>query len=232
MSDADRGFEWSPIAGWYQEIVTRMHEAHAAGSHVVNLSCTHPRGYIPNQIIRRPAIRALLREWSYDNTRAPVPLEPPRVWLPKGWPHNTDLAYCPLQPFLDEILRREHEAELEAKAKALPPTTLLHRGEVIEIATVSVPVVDLTNWHPRGGIPTTILMRLERRRSDHWRREMQAEIDRLRGLANKDDSLAATNKDRADGVTDRTKLEASVLELKARAAQYRAQARWLTEELG
>jgi hypothetical protein len=203
-------YESCPIEGWYQEIVTRMHEAHAAGSSVVNLSWTHQRGYIPNQILRRPKIRELLKEWAVDNSRTPSTEQPPALWIPVGWA-GVDLNTCPLQPFIDEISLRETEARS---------------------ASGVCPILDTTAWHPRGGIPDPIMHRLERRRSQEWLRKTREEIAHLYGLANKDDSFAQTQQERTDAVEDPTRLEAAAKELRARAEQYRAQARWLTEELG
>lgn len=211
MFHADQGYEWCDIRPWYNEIVTRMHEANAAKTGFANLSYSHPRSYIPGQILRRPAIRALLQGWHYDNTRAPIQPPPPNIWLPTGWPSNTDLEHCSLKPFVDEIELRYVEAT------AINPVC---------------PIVDETNWHPRGGIPHQIVIRLGRRKDPSWMKQMQTEVDRLLGLANKDESFALTQKDRIESVEDPSKLEASVRELKARAQQYRAQAKWLREEMG
>jgi hypothetical protein len=208
MSDADKGFEWCPIEGWVAEIVGRMHEAHAAGAQIVNLSFTHPRGYIPNQIIRRPAVQEVLKGWTYTNAKTPTPMEPPKVWMPPGWA-NVDLESCPLQPFVDEIAGREAEQ----------PGNEFH-------------IIDMTNWHPRGGIPEVIIDRLTRRSNDSWRRKTRDEIDHLLGLANKDVSFAQTQQDRMERYEDPSRLEAAARELRERAEQHRARARWLTEELG
>lgn len=214
MPETWTDYECCPIDGWYQEIVTRMHEARAAGSDVVNLGWTHQRGFIPNQIIRRPKIRELLNGWTYTNARTPSTEHPPAPWLPPGW-GGVDLDTCPLQPFIDEIAFREEEAHKYAKEAGAP-----------------FPIIDMTDWHPRGGIPGKISKRIERRNSQSWRRGARDEIDRLLGLANKDDSFAQTQIERMDAVEDPSRLEAAARDLRARAEQYRAQARWLTEELG
>jgi hypothetical protein len=208
MSDADRGLEWCPIEGWVAEIVTRMHEAHAAGAPVANLSYTHPRGYIPTQILRRPAVREVLEGWQYYSAKSPPTVEPARVWIPPGW-ESADLATCPLQPFVDEISLREAE----------------YQGSEFR-------VIDMTNWHPRGGIPEVIQDRLYKRSSDTWRRKAREEIDHLLGLANKDESFAQTQQERMPKYEDASRLEAAARELRERAEQHRAKARWLVEELG
>jgi len=214
MPETWMDYECCPIEGWYQEIVTRMHEAHAAGAGVVNLSWTHPRGFIPNQIIRRPSIRALLKDWVVDNSRTPSSEQPPAMWLPPGWV-NVDLDSCPLRPFIDEIELREAEAIRHFK-----------EGHTV------CPIIDMTAWHPRGGLPSQITKRLDLKRSQVWQRETREEIVRLYGLANKDDSFAQTQHERTESVEDPTRLEAAARDLRARAEQYRARARWLTEELG
>lgn len=207
-------FKWCDIRPFLAEITARMHEASAAGTNIVNLSASHPRGFIPNQIIRRPAVRALLNGWYYDNSRT-VPPTPPQVyWLPKKWGPRSDIETCPLKPFLAEVELRHTEAEQEAKLRG------------------SIPIVDLTTWHPRGGIPLQIIKRINRRNSPEWVKQTRAEIDRLLGQANKDEGFARTQIERADSVDDRSRLEAAAKDLRARAEQYRAQAKWLKEELG
>lgn len=214
MSDADKGFEWCPIDGWVAEIVTRMHEAHAVGSKIVNLSWTHPRGYIPTQIVRRPQVRSLLKEWEADTTKTPPSAPPPKVWIPKGWPKNTDWDTCPLRPFLDEITVRESEAVEQAHRAGRP-----------------FPLLDMTSWNPKGGFPPAILQRLSRRSNPTWRKQTAEEINRLEGEANKATSFAKTQAERSEAVDDPSKLIAASKELSERAALYRAQAKWLIEEL-
>ena len=208
------GYEYCPILPWYNEVVTRMHEAAAAGTNIVNLSYTHPRGFIPNQIIRRKEIRTALIGWQYDNSRAPVRTAPDNWFLPRG---SKDLEYCDLDPFLKEIDRREKEAFAAKKEGRFP-------------------LVDLTPWHERGGIPPPIMARLERRKSRTWRDDVLKEIERLNGEANKADGFAKTQDERAVGIKDSgkdpTALLAAAQELRERAEQFRQNAKWLQKELG
>lgn len=215
------GYEYCPILPWYNEVVTRMHEASAIGSHVVNLSHTHPRGYIPNQIIRRKEIRAVLSGWSIDNTKTAVVPAPENWFLPRG---SKDLDYCSLEPFLKEIERREKEAQALAEMQSR------HDGKR------HVPLCDLTSWHERGGIPPPIMERLTRRKSKTWREEMLKEIERLAGEANKADGFAKTQEERGnafkDDGRDSKPLLDSAKELRERAQQFRQNAEWLKKELG
>lgn len=214
------GYEYCPILPWYNEVVTRMHEAAAAGTNVVNLSCTHPRGYIPNQILRRKEIREALKGWYVDTTKS-IPAPAPDHWfMPRG---SKDLEYCDLDPFLKEIERREKEATAAAAASR-------------QAGRQTIPLVDLTSWHERGGIPATIMNRLERRKSKTWREDVMKEIDRLTGEANKAEAFAKTQEERAaafkDDGKDPSALAAGAQELKARAAQFRENAKWLKKEIG
>jgi len=213
-------YESCPIAPWVAEIVTRMHEAAAAGTPVVNLSYTHPRGYIPNQIIRRPEVRKVMAGWSYDNARtAPTPI-PDHWFLPPG----IDIAYGPLAPFEQEIARREAEAAQEAAAKTAMD------GER------HISVIDLTTFHPRGGIPLVVMARLSRRKSKTWRTEMLAEIERLQGEANRAEAFSQTQKDRAEAMaskgSDPNPLLASAQRELEKAATARAQIVMIKKEMG
>jgi hypothetical protein len=215
------GYEYCPILPWYNEVVTRMHEASAAGSHVVNLSYTHPRGYIPTKILNRRDIRKVLTGWVVDNA-ATAPTPAPDHWfLPRG---SKDLEYCDLDPFLKEIERREREAVAEAL------TLSRHDGQR------HVPLSDLTTFHPRGGIPPAITKRLDRRRNRTWRQDMTAEIERLTGEANKAEAFAKTQLERAQAFKDQerdpTALQAGAKELMERAEQFRENVKWLKKELG
>lgn len=216
------GYEYCPLLPWYNEVVTRMHEAHLAGSNVVNLSYTHPRGYIPTKILRRKAVRELLAVgWGVDNA-ASAPTPAPDNWfLPRG---SKDLEYCDLDPFLKEIERREREAVAEAQ------TMTRHDGQK------HVPLSDLTTFHPRGGIPPAISKRLDRRRNRTWRQDMMAEIERLTGEANKAEAFAKTQEERGnafkDDGRDSKPLLDSAKELVGRAEQLRENVKWLRKELG
>jgi hypothetical protein len=81
-------YESCDLAPWHAEIVQRMHEAHAAGQHILDLSYTHPRGFIPNQILRRPTSKKLLEGWTWSNTRLPPSPMPEHWWNP--YPPNVD----------------------------------------------------------------------------------------------------------------------------------------------
>lgn len=211
------GYEYCPILPWYNEVVTRMHEAAAAGSHIVNLGFTHPRGYIPNQILRRKEIRAVLKGWDVNTAKSPETPVPNSWFLPRG---SKDLEHCELSMFMKEIEKREKEAVAEARALSL------QYGRSI------IGIVDLTPWHPRGGIPDDVLFRLQQRKNKSWQEETRKEIDRLNGLANKDESFAKTQEERVERVDDPTKVKAAAQELRERAAKYREQAAWLKRELG
>jgi hypothetical protein len=215
------GYEYCPILPWYNEIVTRMHESAAAGQAVVNLSYTHPRGYIPNQIIRRPQVRAALQGWQVITGKTAPTLPPDRWFLPRG---AKDLEFCDLDIFLKEIDRREQEAKAEAF------------GQSQLDAKLHVPAADLSSWHPLGGIPPVIMKRLERRKSPQWREEVRSEIDKLLGDANKSESFANTQDERATAMTDQgkdpTALRAAANDLRERAAVARQNAQWLKKEIG
>lgn len=209
------------ITPWYNEICTRMHEAHAAGTSVVQLGASHPRGFIPTVILRRPAIRALLKEWQVDTLRPPPDIYPAgNQWLPAM---NLDLSTCDLAPFINEIELRNYEAEVEAYNKAL------------QTGQKEIPITDLTNHHPRGGIPHTILIRLDRRKSKKWLDETRAEVARLKGEANKAEAFAKTQEERAQAFIDQgrdgTNLLHGATQLKTDAAYMRAQAKLLEQEL-
>lgn len=211
-------YESCPIEPWVAEIVQRMHEAAAVGTSLVNLSYTHPRGYIPNQIMRRPAVRALfVGGWAYDNTRiAPTPYPKDRLWLPKL---GLDLDTCPTAPFEQEISLREDEA------------LAAHRA-----GQTALPIVDLTPYHPRGGIPQQILKRLERRTSRAWRNTASEEASSLFGEANKAEALAKSMRERlvilADSDKDTAAMKNAIQEQIQKAEKLRQQARFLKQELG
>lgn len=207
-------YETCDLAPWLQEISNRMHEAAAANTNRVNLSCSHPRGYIPNQILRRPMVRKLMTGWTYDNSRS-FPHPAPDNWFKSGLNYET----CSTRAFEKEISLREKEAQAEVKA-----------------GRAMFPVVDLTTWHPRGGIPKTILERIERRGDRDWRIEMQQEIDSLLGEANKAEAHSGTMKARAEiqvskGNSPEALLNASKEAMK-RAADLRAQAELIKKEMG
>lgn len=211
-----------PIEPWLGELVARMHEATALGLNTVDCSSTHPRGYIPNQILRRPKARELLRGWAIRAGGLPELMPPNGLWVPM---QGLDLNTCDLRPFEHEIEVRQYEADLLAYNQALQD------GER------HIPILDLTCWHPRGGIPDPIMRRLERRKSPTWRRETEAEIRRLKGEANQAVAFAGTQLERAQSKEesekgDPTALRASAAELKRRAAELRATAAWLETELG
>jgi hypothetical protein len=199
-----------------------MHEAHAAGQHILDLSYTHPRGFIPNQILRRSSSKKLLEGWTWSNTRLPPSPMPEHWWNP--YPPNVDLGYAPLDPFVREIELREYEAGVEKERKQQMT------GER------AVAILDTTAFHPRGGIPYMIMARLKRRRDLDWRKKTVAEIERLRGDANKDLAFAKTQAERAASLKDDGKdysaMLASVEELKARAAASKAEAQFLESEMG
>jgi hypothetical protein len=134
-----------------------------------------------------------------------------------------DLNTCDLAPFHNEIELRNYEAEMEAYNKAL------------QSGQREVPVVDLTNYHPRGGIPYTILARMDRRKSKKWLDETRAEIDRLKGEINKAEAFARTQEERGkafiDDGRDGSNLLGAAQQLKTDAAFMRAQAKLLEQEL-
>lgn len=206
-------FEYCDIRPWVEELSRRMEEARAMGTNVVNLSYTHPRGFFPLPIVRRPAIREMLKTgWTFVREEGPPTPHPERYFIPEGWPTTclTDgsLVWCDTKPFEDEIERR-------------------HLGER---------VADLTGFHPRGAIPDDILKRIQRRKNPKWREEMSNEIEKLRGQANKDEAFATTQESRAEGQAtkeggDPTALLRSAAELRARAEQARQQVKWLSWEL-
>jgi hypothetical protein len=210
-------YESCDLTPWLSEIVNRMHECHAAQQPVLDLSYTHPRGFIPNQILRRKTAQVLLKDWHWTNAKGPATPMPEYWWNP--YQPNVDLNYVPLDPFLKEIELREHEAEMEKRA-----------------GLRLVALTDLTSFHPRGGIPLTIMTRLARRKDVNWRKEMTAEIARLRGDANKDIGFAETQQVRAialrDDNKDSTAMFQSVKDLKARAEASKAHAKFLESELG
>ena len=214
-------YETCPIEPWCAEIATRMHEAHASGSTVLSLGPAHPRGFIPNQILRRPAVKELIGTWTVDVDSGIVAAYPNYIWAPPG---IIDFGTCDLVPFEQEIEVRVYEAEVEAYNKSVA-TGLKH-----------VPVVDLTNNHPRGGIPDMVMRRLDRRRNKKWRQEAEAEISRLEGEANQAEAFAKTQDERARGLEDSqrdpTNLRASAQELRERAELLRAQARGYRKEMG
>lgn len=224
MSDADKGFEWCPIQPWCSELLTRIEEARSAGTNVVNLSYSHPRGYFPNQIVRRSAIKQLMEQarsagWLFDLSRAAPAPSPNRFFLPTGWAATmlTDgsLTWCNLAPFIEEIERRKDEALLNGR------------------------VVDMTGFHERGEIPHEILERIAHRNDDRWKRKMREQIEKLRSEANQDDGRAKTAEQRAEGIAtkptepgDPTPLLQSAAALRERAQQARNQALFLEHELG
>lgn len=209
-------YETCPIEPWVAEIVMRMHEAAAVGTTVVNLSYTHPRGFIPNQILRRPQVRKVLAGWSYNAERFPPVPYPNREWLPSA---GLNLDYCPTAPFEREIALREAEAAAAVRA-----------------GVSSLPIIDLTNWHPRGGIPQVIMTRIERRKLKSWREEAAARVTALYGEANQAEGLAKSMREKAAGLADNGKdpaaMLAAVTEQNQRAEVLRQQARFLKQELG
>ena len=214
-------YESCDIRPWVAELITRMQEAAAAGTNIVNLSYSHPRGWFPNQIVRRPAIRAALRGWLYDNSRGPPSARSGHLFMPNG---PVDLSTCDTEPFFREIELREYEAQVEAYNRAMAD------------GQVHTPTVDLGVGHPRGGIPDTILERLRRRKDRAWVSSTNDEIDRLFGEANKAEAFAQTQRDRAEGLKskgdDPSRLLAAAEDLTEKARQLREQARFLKKELG
>jgi hypothetical protein len=208
-------YETCPIEPWAAEIVNRMHEAAALGTAVVNLSYTHPRGFIPNQILRRPPVRKILSGWSYNAERLSPVLYPDRVWLSGA---GLNLDYCPTAPFEREIALRENEAIA-----------------AVRTGLSSLPLIDLTNWHPRGGIPLAIVARLERRKSKVWREEAASKVASLYGEANQAEGLAKSMREKAAGLADNGKdpaaMLAAVTEQNQRAEMLRQQARFFKQEL-
>jgi hypothetical protein len=210
------GYENCDIRPWVQEIVNRMHETKVENKPYLDLSYGHPRGFIPNQIIRRRAVQEILKGWPvYSAKSAPTP-ETGKMWagaIGQDW--NT----CDVRPFIKELDRREQEAA--AEAYKLSATNCVKH----------FPVVDTTCFHPRGGIPEIILNRIKLRSNTKWRTEVSAEIHRLLGEANKAQGLAGTLLGKCDAVEDKRKLKAaSKLQLEL-AEDLRAQADRLRKEL-
>lgn len=203
---SSEGWEYCDLTPWLTEIVARMHEAAAAGTNLVNLSWSHPRGFIPNQIVRRRQVRELLKGWRFDNSKYPPNgAVTGGYWAPRG--AEPDLETCSLLPFRKEVERRE--------AEALATHTPL----------------DLTPGHPRGGIPEVILRRLAQRVDKGWRAEQEAYIGKLRGDANRAAALAQTLHDKMDAVEDPRKLKAASRDQLRLAEDLRAEADKLEKEL-
>jgi len=220
-----------PIWPWVEELLRRVDEARTVGVSVLNLSYTHPRGYFPNQICWRPAILKIIRDghWKYDRMEGPPVQFPERYFIPPGLDPRT-LEYCDTKPFEEEIELRYREAYGQGFWADAGP----------DYGQKYIPgAADLTGFHPRGEIPNVILKRLERRKDPKWREQVQNEIDKILASANQDEGRAKTAESRAEGVATRpdglgdpTALLRSALELRARAEQARAQARFLRFELG
>jgi len=217
---------YCPIQPWLEELHRRISEAHALNTNVVNLSYTHPRGFFPPIILRRKYVREYVKTaqdqgWIFDTNRfAPQPA-PDRWFTPAA---NLDLNTCDLKPFQAEISRREDEAA-QASLAAYQAT-----------GRRSLTLVDLTSWHPRGGIPNTIMARLNRRKDKSWIEKMGSEIQRLYGEANKLEATARTQREKAQGFKemerDPSNYLAAAEKLDADAAAMRAQARFLKSEIG
>jgi hypothetical protein len=211
------------IAPWLAEIVSRMHEAAAQQTNVVNLSYTHPRGFIPNQIIRRPAVQKTLAGWMVWSDRYPADVYPDHVFMPRSVKKGT-LDFCPTEIFEKEMALREHEALQTARQTPHP-------------ADLKVcPLIDLTNFHPRGGVPAAILARLERRKSRTWMEEARAQVQKLQSEANKAEAFAQTQKERAEGLQskggDPAPLLAAAQRELEKAETARAQAKLIRTEMG
>ena len=228
-----RALEMCDVNPWLQEIAVRLEEARAAGSNVVNLGYTHPRGYFPNQILRRSKVRELMKQclgqgWFFSTEKFPPEQRLERYFNPKSPSHPTKtlpdgIEYAEVAPYLEEIKRRQDEADRHFY--------LLDCGEY-GIKKMFLSYTDLTSHHPRGEIPSSILKRIDRRKDQDWIKKTREEIDRLFGEANKATSFAKTQDERAEGVEDPAKLKAAAKELRDRAEQFRWQARWLSKELG
>lgn len=218
---------WScDIRPWLAELHQRMQEAHAVQSNVVNLSYAHPRGFFPGIILRRRAVRDYMKQaqaggWLFNIEKNPPAPYPDHVWMPKK---GLDLNICPTAPFEREMALREEEAKREAALRQ-QQTGMKH-----------VPIVDLTNWHPRGGIPPEILRRIERRRDRRWVEETNSEVQRLFGEANRMEALAKTQREKAEGFKqngrDGSNYLAAAEKAETDADSLRAQARILRSELG
>lgn len=193
-------YETCNLDPWIQEIVNRMHESTSQGKPFVDLSYEHPRGFIPQPILRRKAVREVLKGWTVRAAKsAPTP-EPNNVWIGA---QGKDLERCSLTPFRQEIELRERESF----------------------------VADLTNHHPRGGIPKVILDRIGMHNNRKWREQMAEEIDKLQGQANRAEALSKTLLEKCDAVEDPRKLKAASKDQIKLAEQLRAQAAELQRDL-
>ena len=205
----DYSYESCNLAPWIEEIVSRMRESHAAGTPVVNLSFSHPRGYIPPQILRRKQVRELLNGWQVNAARVE----------PDNYPAR-EFAYSSDPKIVArEIELREAEAAEEA-ARLTAANCHTH-----------IPIADLTNFHPRGGIPEAVLNEVRARNSIAWRVRMNQEIHRLQGEANRAEALSKTLLEKADGVDDPRKLKAASKDQMRLAEDLRHTAAALQREL-
>lgn len=215
-------YESCDIRPWADEYSRRLQEAVELGVQtntpvVVNLSVTHPRGFFPNQIIRRLVGKKLLHHEvpyiSGATVPSPAPVNPMRI---RGC---SDLKTCKLKPWIKEIERREEEAKEEAYQKYAVD------------GQKHLPIVDLTDYHPRGGIPSEILKRIELKNDPRWKQAMESKIRDLGGEANQCEARANNMRERSEGVKDPTKLLAASAEQLEQAKVLRAQAAALKEEL-
>jgi hypothetical protein len=209
-------YETCDTGPWIQEIINRMHESRGTNGQYLDLSYAHPRGFIPNQIIRRKAVQEVLKGWPVYSAKSAPSIDTGNLWagaVGKDW--NT----CDVKPFIKELERREQEAISEA-AKLTASNCARH-----------LPLVDTTNFHPRGGIPEAILTRIKLRGSPKWRTEMGEKIHRLEGEANKAQGLAGTLLGKCEAVDDPRKLRAASRDQLRLAEELRAEAARIRKEL-
>lgn len=183
-------YESCDIRPWAEEYSSRLQEAVEEGVRanapvVVNLSVSHPRGFFPNQILRRLIRKKLLHPEVPYVSGAFLP--PPPMNLPDMAIRGCkDLDTCKLAPWIKEIEKRDAEAQAEAAAK-----------QAVD-GQRHIPISDLTGHHPRGGIPATILKRIELRKDIRWKIAVEEKIRELLGEANQCDARAINMKSRAE----------------------------------
>jgi hypothetical protein len=209
-------YETCDTGPWIQEIINRMHESRGANGQYLDLSYAHPRGFIPNQIIRRRAVQEVLKGWPVYSAKSAPSIDSGNLWagaVGKDW--NT----CDVKPFIKELERREQEAILEA-AKLTASNCVRH-----------LPLVDTTSFHPRGAIPEAILTRIRLRSSTKWRTEMGDLIHQLTGEANRAQGLAGTLLGKSEAVDDPRKLKAASRDQLKLAEDLRARVEQIKKEL-
>lgn len=220
---------YAPIQPFLDELMARFQEAATSGSGVLNLGCTHPRGFFPAQVLTRRPIRDILKDakskgWVVDRSTCSGPTSPCQYFVPPGF-ENADLTTCDLTPYQSEIDRRHNEARAQVESMRAS-------------GRAAIAIVETTR-HSRGDIPPTIMSRLERRKDPKWRTDTDEQIRTLYGDANKAEAQAKNMRERADGIAskpdgtgDPTNLLRGAQDLLQKAEVLRAHARFLKSEMG